>query len=178
MNCPSVQVGLRQKGFNSLILILDIKTATDMIDSRGKLQVIFIELILDSGPSLTLWRLQVLFHSLSKVLFIFRSRYLFAIGLPKIFSLSRGIPAISHCIPKQYYSEYKLCSQLLKLRKVTGLSPSLAPLSRRTYLSPNHVLINYTILHNSTILVVDSAWAFPSSLAATRGITVVLFSSA
>jgi hypothetical protein len=108
-----------------------------MICSRGELRVIFIELILDSGPSLTLWRLQVLFHSLSKVLFIFRSRYLFAIGLPKIFSLSRGIPAISHCIPKQYYSEYKLCSQLLNWWKDTGLSPSMAPLSRRTYLSPN-----------------------------------------
>ncbi|KNH05086.1 hypothetical protein XU18_3140 [Perkinsela sp. CCAP 1560/4] len=54
---------------------------------------------LDSDPSLTSQQLQVLFHSLSKVLFIFRSRYLFAIGLPMIFSLGRGIPAVRTAFP-------------------------------------------------------------------------------
>ena len=39
-------------------------------------------------------RLQGLFHSLSKVLFIFRSHYLFAIGLGEIFSLRRSTPAV------------------------------------------------------------------------------------
>lgn len=39
-------------------------------------------------------RCQRLFHSLSKVLFIFRSHYLFAIGLGTIFSLRRNSPAI------------------------------------------------------------------------------------
>ena len=34
------------------------------------------------------------FHPLSKVLFIFPSRYLFAIGLPRVFSLGWGIPAV------------------------------------------------------------------------------------
>ena len=35
---------------------------------------------------------QVLFNSLFKVLFIFPSRYLFAIGLPPVFSLRWDLP--------------------------------------------------------------------------------------
>ena len=37
-------------------------------------------------------RFHVLFHFLSKVLFIFPSRYLFAIGLSQVFSLGRTLP--------------------------------------------------------------------------------------
>ncbi|KAG6466668.1 hypothetical protein ZIOFF_075524 [Zingiber officinale] len=44
---------------------------------------------------------QVLFDSLFKVLFIFPSRYLFAIGLSPIFSLGRNLPPNWGCIPKQ-----------------------------------------------------------------------------
>ncbi len=49
-----------------------------------------------ANGSLTLCaqRLQGLFHSLSKVLFIFRSHYLLAIGLGAIFSLRRSTPAL------------------------------------------------------------------------------------
>jgi hypothetical protein len=43
----------------------------------------------------------VLFHSLSKVLFIFRSLYLCAIGLWPIFSFRWNLPPILSCIPKQ-----------------------------------------------------------------------------
>ena len=43
----------------------------------------------------------VLFDSLSKVLFIFRSLYLCAIGLRPIFSLRRNLPPAWSCIPKQ-----------------------------------------------------------------------------
>ena len=43
----------------------------------------------------------VLFYSLFKVLFIFPSRYLFAIGLSPIFSLRRNLPPILSCNPKQ-----------------------------------------------------------------------------
>src|SRR5215217_1022992 len=43
----------------------------------------------------------VLFNSLFKVLFIFPSRYLFAIGLSPIFSLRRNLPPILSCNPKQ-----------------------------------------------------------------------------
>src|SRR5436305_15346858 len=41
------------------------------------------------------------FNSLSKVLFIFPSRYLFAIGLSPIFSFRRNLPPILSCNPKQ-----------------------------------------------------------------------------
>lgn len=44
---------------------------------------------------------QALFDSLFKVLFIFPSRYLFAIGLSPIFSLGRNLPPAWGCIPKQ-----------------------------------------------------------------------------
>jgi len=50
----------------------------------------------DESPTLRAQRLQGLFHSLSKVLCIFRSHYLFAIGLGAIFSLRRRTPAILH----------------------------------------------------------------------------------
>ena len=43
-------------------------------------------------------RFQVLFHSLSKVLFNFPSRYLFAIGLLSLFSLRSSLPPIRNAI--------------------------------------------------------------------------------
>ena len=42
--------------------------------------------------SVPIQQFQVLFHSLFKVLFIFPSRYLFAIGLPPIFSFRWNLP--------------------------------------------------------------------------------------
>ena len=47
------------------------------------------------------WQFHVLFNSLFKVLFIFPSRYLFAIGLSPIFSFRWYLPPILSCIPKQ-----------------------------------------------------------------------------
>ena len=47
------------------------------------------------------WQFHVLFNSLFKVLFIFPSRYLFAIGLSPIFSFRWYLPPILDCIPKQ-----------------------------------------------------------------------------
>jgi len=44
---------------------------------------------------------QVLFHSLFKVLFIFPSRYLFAIGLLPVFSFRWNLPPTLICNPKQ-----------------------------------------------------------------------------
>ena len=41
------------------------------------------------------------FNFLFKVLFIFPSRYLFAIGLVSVFSFRRSLPPILGCIPKQ-----------------------------------------------------------------------------
>lgn len=55
-----------------------------------------------AGPhSLPSRQFQALFDSLFKVLFIFPSRYLFAIGLSQIFSLGRNLPPDLGCIPKQ-----------------------------------------------------------------------------
>jgi hypothetical protein len=48
----------------------------------------------------------VLFNPLFKVLFIFPSRYLFAIGLVPIFSFRRDLPPILGCIPKQPDSSF------------------------------------------------------------------------
>src|SRR6185437_268392 len=78
-----------------------------------------------------------LFYSLFKVLFIFPSRYLFAIGLSQIFSLRWSLPPIWSCNPKQLDSS-DACRMLLVRWPKTGFSPSmmqcskrLVPLSRR-----------------------------------------------
>ena len=55
-------------------------------------------------PTLPFQRFRGLFHSLSKVLFTFPSRYLFAIGLLSVFSLRRSLPPNSTCNPKHVYS--------------------------------------------------------------------------
>ena len=69
----------------------------------------------------------VLFHSLFKVLFIFPSQYLFAIGLSPVFSLRWNLPPAWSCIPKQLdSSEGPHCVR----RHPTGLSPSWAPCSK------------------------------------------------
>ena len=49
-------------------------------------------------------RFHVLFHFLFKVLFIFPSRYLCAIGLSQIFSFGRTLPPSWRCSPKQHDS--------------------------------------------------------------------------
>ncbi len=89
-----------------------------------------------ANGSLTLCaqRLQGLFHSLSKVLFIFRSHYLFAIGLGAIFSLRRSTPAVCTALSN--------CATLGVLREfphtrtdVTGRSPSSVTLSVALHLT-------------------------------------------
>ena len=52
-------------------------------------------------PSLPFQQFQVLFNSLFKVLCIFPSRYLYAIGLPPIFSFRWNLPPNLSCNPKQ-----------------------------------------------------------------------------
>lgn len=53
----------------------------------------------DGTSGLTAQRLQALFHSLCRVLLIFRSHYLFAIGLTPIFSLARDTPGGCTALP-------------------------------------------------------------------------------
>ena len=53
------------------------------------------------SQSLPFQQFQALFNSLFKVLFIFPSRYLFAIGLSPIFSFRWNLPPTLSCSPKQ-----------------------------------------------------------------------------
>ena len=74
------------------------------------------------------WQFHVLFNSLFKVLFIFPSRYLFAIGLSPLFSFRWYLPPILDSIPKlsdslkTHHTEAGSGSE-------TGFSPSLMPRS-------------------------------------------------
>jgi hypothetical protein len=129
-----------------------------------------------AGPhSLPSRQFQALFDSLFKVLFIFPSRYLFAIGLSPIFSLGRNLPPDWGCIPKQPDSP-------TAPRGATGsehdgaLTLSDAPFqgtwarSVAEDASPDY--------NSNNDIARFSSWAFPGSLAATRGILVSFFSSA
>ena len=70
--------------------------------------------------SLPFQQFQVLFNSLFKVLFIFPSRYLFAIGLSPIFSFRWNLPPILSCSPKQLDS-LKACRTHTKLPGTDGI---------------------------------------------------------
>uniref|UniRef100_A0A2P2MSD4 Uncharacterized protein n=1 Tax=Rhizophora mucronata TaxID=61149 RepID=A0A2P2MSD4_RHIMU len=118
---------------------------------------------------------QALFDSLFKVLFIFPSRYLFAIGLSPVFSLGRNLPPDWGCIPKQPDSQ-------TAPRGATGsghdgaLTLSGAPFqgtwarSAADDASPDY--------NSDAGGARFSSWAVPGSLAVTRGILVSFFSSA
>ncbi|KAI3482360.1 hypothetical protein L1887_55000 [Cichorium endivia] len=83
-----------------------------------------------AGPhSLPSRQFQALFDSLFKVLFIFPSRYLFAIGLTPVFSLGRNLPRpIGAAFPNNPTRRQRLVVR--QGPGTTGLSPSLAPPSR------------------------------------------------
>ncbi|KAI3492085.1 hypothetical protein L1887_43518 [Cichorium endivia] len=130
-----------------------------------------------AGPhSLPSRQFQALFDSLFKVLFIFPSRYLFAIGLTPVFSLGRNLPP--------YYGIYRPIGaafpnnptrrQRLVVRQgpgTTGLSPSLAPPSRGLGPGPPlRTLLQTTISDSEAVRF--SSWADPGSLAVTKGILV------
>jgi hypothetical protein len=119
---------------------------------------------------------QALFDSLFKVLFIFPSRYLFAIGLSPVFSLGRSLPPNLGCIPKQPDS-------LTAPRGETGSGPDGAltlpgvpfqgtwARSASEDASPDY---NSEGVQSTRF----SSWAIPGSLAVTRGILVSSSSSA
>ena len=71
---------------------------------------------------------QALFNSLFKVLCIFPSRYLFAIGLPPVFSFRWNLPPASGCTPKQ--PDSTRAHRTVPLRRLTGFSPSPIPRSK------------------------------------------------
>jgi hypothetical protein len=118
---------------------------------------------------------QALFDSRFNVLFIFPSRYLFAIGLSPVFSLGRSLPPDLGCIPKQPDS-------LTAPRGETGSGPDGAltlpgipfqgtwARSVSEDASPDY--------NSGSEASPFSSWAPPGSLAVTRGILVSFFSSA
>ncbi|KAI3670418.1 hypothetical protein L2E82_53869 [Cichorium intybus] len=123
-----------------------------------------------AGPhSLPSRQFQALFDSLFKVLFIFPSRYLFAIGLTPVFSLGRNLPPYWGCIPKQLDSQ-------TAPRGATGsghdgaLTLSGAPFqgtwarSAAEDASPDY--------NSDSEAARFSSWADPGSLAVTKGILV------
>jgi len=73
-------------------------------------------------------RFQALFNSLFKVLCIFPSRYLFAIGLSPVFSFRRNLPPTSSCNPKQ--PDSARAHRAAATRHGTGFSPSPIPRSK------------------------------------------------
>jgi hypothetical protein len=73
-------------------------------------------------------RFQALFNSLFKVLCIFPSRYLFAIGLSPVFSFRWNLPPNSSCNPKQ--PDSARAHRATANRHGTGFSPSPIPRSK------------------------------------------------
>ena len=73
-------------------------------------------------------RFQALFNSLFKVLCIFPSRYLFAIGLSPVFSFRWNLPPTSSCNPKQ--PDSTRAHRATANRHGTGFSPSPIPRSK------------------------------------------------
>ena len=92
------------------------------------------------------WQFHVLFNSLFKVLFIFPSRYLFAIGLSPIFSFRWYLPPILVCIPKQTDS-WKTYHMELVVWSKTGFSPSMMSCSNE--LVPDTSTENASLNYNS-----------------------------
>ena len=93
------------------------------------------------SQALPFQQFHMLFNSLFKVLFIFRSLYLCAIGLRPIFSFRWNLPPIWSCIPKQLDSSKELHTGPAA-RSQTGFSPSMTPRSRglRPGPDPKHPL--------------------------------------
>ena len=73
-------------------------------------------------------RFQALFNSLFKVLCIFPSRYLFAIGHEPVFSFRWNLPPTSSCNPKQ--PDSARAHRAAANRHGTGFSPSPIPCSK------------------------------------------------
>ncbi|CAA7398798.1 unnamed protein product [Spirodela intermedia] len=118
---------------------------------------------------------QALFDSLFKVLFIFPSRYLFAIGLSPVFSLGRNLPPDWGCIPKQPDSPTAPRAAPGSGRD-GALTLSGAPFQGTCARS---VAEDASTDYNSGGGAARfSSWAVPGSLAVTRGILVSFFSSA
>ncbi len=130
------------------------------------------------APPFTTTQFHVLLNSLFKVLFNFPSRYLFAIGLGVIFSLTWSLPRTLSCTPKQLDSRGKAS---------TAQQPSYGPItlyglwpqSRWTWTGRRAARRLPQTPHSTRPRWPEvRCWALPVSFAITKGITVVFFSSA
>ncbi len=112
------------------------------------------------------------FHSLFKVLFIFPSRYLFAIGLLPLFSLRWNLPPL-----------FELHSQAARLTDERQIESRCAPrgchpLRRSFPEDSNTPHPSVTVQTTTQTTACFQCWAPPASLAVTEGILVSFFSSA
>ena len=114
------------------------------------------------------------FNSLFKVLFIFPSQYLFAIGFPPIFSLGRSLSPALSSNPKELDSMKVVVDSVLS--PSTGISPSLSEYSSLSYaIRPS--LTDLSRLQFFLFLKRFSIWTFACSVALTKAIFVNFFSS-
>ncbi len=129
-------------------------------------------------PPFTTTQFHVLLNSLFKVLFNFPSRYLFAIGLGVIFSLRWSLPPTLSCTPKQLDSREKVsAAQQPPYGPITLYGPW--PQSRWTWTGRRAARRLSRTPHSARPRwPAVRCWAQPVSLAVTKGITVVFFSSA
>ena len=142
----------------------DTETHHSQQQSHEKKLVSFASLLAISGT----------FNSLSKVLFIFPSRYLLAIGLKSIFSFRWKLPPILRT--KSKVRDSTTPCRMRYLSTWTGFSPSLTLFSKKTY-AEDHAG-NGSQGYNSTASRWFTFWAFPGSVALTKGIMFIFFSSA
>ena len=119
-------------------------------------------------PLVSVW-FQALFTPLLAVLFTFPSQYLFAIGLPVVFSLTGWCRWIQAGFLRSRRTQG---TRPVDKLACTGLSPAMAALSRRVPLALSTFL--QALQPPEACLGV---WANPLSLATTRGITIVFSSS-
>ena len=123
-------------------------------------------------------------NSLFKVLFNFRSRYLFAIGLAVIFSLRRCIPPTSSCTLKQPYSQTKAFVLMPTGFRIfiRDFNPLWSTIRSFVWIHTNRHLTQASSPHAASPIVneynMPLRWALPCSFAITRGITFVFSSSA
>jgi hypothetical protein len=135
-------------------------------------------------PQLVSARFQDLFHSPSGVLFTFPSRYWFAIGHRRVFSLGRWscqIPAKFLVLRGTWelnwrHRGFRLQACHLLRRAFPDASTSRMLGNSMAGIGPR-LSVPQPRCHNAPTLGMTPVWALPRSLAATWGITVVFFSS-
>ena len=129
-------------------------------------------------PAFTIIQFHVLLNSLFKVLFNFPSRYLYAIGLGVIFSLTRSLPRTLSCTPKQLDSREKVSvAQQPPYGPITLYGPW--PQSRWTWTGRRTTRRLSRTPHSARpTWPAVRCWALSVSFAITKDIVVTLFSSA